>query len=249
MLRVNVFQPNGVARTIELDSAEHIPATGRAFPMLGLRPYRCIVDPNDPTRRISVYGWIATRIGDLLESDPTDTWHNLHVTMGRVYYHRKLGICFCEVRTGRMPSHTVRYFELTPDETSAWFKLEGIENPCHSTGPGLPEPPSGTKAPVATSGTKAKQAKRLKQPSDQAIQCYRLKFILGTEKTQKGIAKEVYGDPERQWQVSRVLKAVEAWIKAGNILPDLEEGKPKMYSTDPSKLDKGPAKKRGRTRR
>jgi hypothetical protein len=65
-------------------------------------------------------------------------------------------------------------------------------------------------------------------------------FIKGQEKTQAGIAAIVYGDRRKQGQVSRDLKKVEAWLKAGNILPDLEGSKPKTYSTDPRNLDKGP---------
>ena len=99
---------------------------------------------------------------------------------------------------------------------------------------------------VAPEPKPIKQKARLTEPSREAFQCHRLMVITGTEKTQTSIAKEVYRDAGKQWKVSRDLKAVKAWIEAGNVLPDMDESKPKTYSTDPSRIDKGRRQDTGR---
>ena len=86
----------------------------------------------------------------------------------------------------------------------------------------------------------------LEAPSEKAMQCYRLKFLRGDTRTQASLAREVYGDRGKQYQVSRDIKAITAWIKAGNVLPDLDTSRPKITSVDPSQLDKGPRMDRGR---
>lgn len=114
----------------------------------------------------------------------------------------------------------------------------------------LPAGPLVTSGAITSSDSTIDQvASRVTPPSAKAIQCYRLFILRGDERTQAAIAKRVYGDAGRQSQVSRDLKRVGIWIEAGNILPDLEEEKPKTYTTDPSKLDKGPGQSgRKRTR-
>ena len=108
-----------------------------------------------------------------------------------------------------------------------------------SSGALQPEPLDSSRA------ARSAQSKLL-QPSTQAIQCYRLKFIQGSERTQADIALAVYGDRGKQYRVSRNLKCVEEWIKAGNVLPEMNASKPKMMPVDPSKLDKGPRHNAGR---
>jgi hypothetical protein len=62
------------------------------------------------------------------------------------------------------------------------------------------------------------------------------------------IAIEVYGDQKYQGQVSRNIEEVRTWIKAGNVLPDLDLGgtRPKVTPIDPRQLDLGPRNDRGR---
>ncbi len=78
-----------------------------------------------------------------------------------------------------------------------------------------------------------------KEPSEEAIQCYRLIVLRGDLTSQRSIAKQVYGDESKQYQVSRDLKVVKKWIKAGNVLPDLDSPRPKIYPVDPAKLNRG----------
>ena len=78
-----------------------------------------------------------------------------------------------------------------------------------------------------------------KEPSEEAIQCYRLIVLRGDLTSQRSIAKQVYGDESKQYQVSRDLKVVKKWIKAGNVLPDLDSPRPKIYPADPAKLNRG----------
>ncbi len=95
---------------------------------------------------------------------------------------------------------------------------------------------------------KAPPAALPKAPTDKAVQCYRLKFLRGESLTETAIATQVYGDAKKQYQVSRDLKAVRKWIEAGNVLPDLAGfgAKPRTISMDPSKLEQGPRRPRGR---
>ena len=89
----------------------------------------------------------------------------------------------------------------------------------------------------------------LKPPTDKEVQCYRLAFLYGEKKTQKQIAAEVFGDRTKQYRVSRAIRHVELWIKAGNVLPDLNDPKPRVISVDPRKLDAGRRGDTGRNRR
>lgn len=89
-------------------------------------------------------------------------------------------------------------------------------------------------------------SKSLDQPSEKAIQCYRLKFYRGDDLSQESIGKQVYGCKGKQSQVSRDLERVKAWISAGNVLPDMDHEKPKVFYTDPARLDRGPRRNPGR---
>ena len=155
-----------------------------------------------------------------------------------VYQHGSSGLWFIAATKNLMVSGGTYYFELTRKEVMAWMTGNGYK------------PPTLLSPPVSSSentrNTNNAVPKRLVSPTDKAIQCYRLKFIMGTEKTQEGIAKAVYEDRGHQPKVSRDLKAVEAWIAAGNVLPDLAEVRPSMFIVDPSKLDLGRRQDKGR---
>lgn len=118
-----------------------------------------------------------------------------------------------------------------------------------------PDPePTGANQPAA-SGIEARAETTIdpgaigpSPPSEKAVQCYRLLILRGDKTTQATTARRVYGDAGKQSQVSRDVSRVKAWISAGNVLPLLEEDKPRTYTIDPSKLDKGPGQA-GRGRR
>jgi hypothetical protein len=124
----------------------------------------------------------------------------------------------------------------------------GTEHAADGKPPTKPSAPdaSGPKSPDPDRPSEAGAKPKVKPPSEKAIQCYRVRFIKGESMTQAEIAKAVYGDALKQYQVHRDLKAVEAWVKAGNVLPDLTDSgpKPKTYTVDPSKLDRGAKPKR-----
>jgi hypothetical protein len=90
--------------------------------------------------------------------------------------------------------------------------------------------------------TPATAKQKLKQPSDDAIACYRL--LLATGKTQSELAEIMSRElrrPVDQPQVSRWLKQVKEWLKGGNVLPDLtaDSGpKRKVVPIDPVKIDR-----------
>jgi hypothetical protein len=151
-----------------------------------------------------------------------------------------------------IPGATAR--EITEDEALRRIALAGFTPP-PASGSKPPTPAgkaldaSGDEAPVPikpTSVVKEKTPPKPKEPSVKAIQCYRLVVIRGDSRTQENIAKEVYGKNGKQYQVSRAIESVKEWIKAGNVLPDLTEPKPKTYTVDPARLDRGPRKDKGR---
>lgn len=109
--------------------------------------------------------------------------------------------------------------------------------PAPGTGASRADKPEGENVHEATS---APSARTHKVPSERAIQCYRLSIIRGDVLDQRSIARQVYGAATKQYQVSRDLKAVKAWIEAGNILPDLEARRPTTTTMDPRKLEQGP---------
>jgi hypothetical protein len=90
----------------------------------------------------------------------------------------------------------------------------------------------------------------MKQPSKDAIAAYRLWFLTG--KTQTELAEQLTEELKRpitQGTVSRWLKQVKAWLKAGNVLPDLTPTRhPKPQPMDPERIDLG-ERQDGRARR
>ncbi len=86
----------------------------------------------------------------------------------------------------------------------------------------------------------------LKAPSTKAIECFRLMYVLG-EKTQKEIARLVYGNPKKQGQVSKDIRQVKKYLEAGNVLPDLDQANDvKVVPRDPATLDQIPRSDRDR---
>ncbi len=71
-------------------------------------------------------------------------------------------------------------------------------------------------------------------PPDRALKAYRLSLIKG--ETQAEIAKALQTN---QGQVSRDITRVTDWVAAGNVLPDLDFGKPKIINKSPKQLIAG----------
>lgn len=71
-------------------------------------------------------------------------------------------------------------------------------------------------------------------PSRKAIAAYRAHRIMGMKQTDVGRRLGV-----GQWTVSRWCRKVENWIRAGNILPDLDASQAKAVAVDPAVIDMG----------
>jgi hypothetical protein len=117
------------------------------------------------------------------------------------------------------------------------------------------KPKSESTPPVAPVNETARRAQRkMRRPSELAIAAYRLWFA--TQRPQEEIAKVLsreHGATIRQNQVSRMLKQVEKYVRAGNVLPDLPKPARRAVAIDPAKLDMGAREdqltQRQRTRR
>lgn len=166
--------------------------------------------------------------------------------------------------SGKSATEEQSFRRISVSRAAEWFRDQRIEPPDSLTlalDPAAPTagridrpdrtPPAapGTEAPVSPSPepaeTPAPVPKR-KPPSDKAVQCYRLIVIRGDQRTQESIGKEIYGKAGQQSRVSRNKTAVEEWLANGNVLPDLEEPKPRTIPVDPRKLDMGPRQDTGR---
>ncbi len=79
-----------------------------------------------------------------------------------------------------------------------------------------------------------------KRPPENALTAWRLRDLQGIN-DQTNLAKEMIklGVPATQGQVSRWLKQVEEYLKAGNILPDLKPMRHKPDSVDPAVIEMG----------
>ncbi len=77
-------------------------------------------------------------------------------------------------------------------------------------------------------------AKSLDEPSQNAIAAYRAVVLTGIK--QGEIADKL---DTNQGQISRWVKQVGKWLKAGNILPDMDGGHPKTITVDPAVLEMG----------
>ena len=88
-----------------------------------------------------------------------------------------------------------------------------------------------------------------KEPPKAAWQAYYVRETLGiTNQTEIAEKMTEQGTPATQGQVSKWLKAVDAWLEAGGIKPTLEELHEQPKGIDPAKLDMG-ARQDGRTPR
>ena len=87
------------------------------------------------------------------------------------------------------------------------------------------------------------------RPSDKALQAWRLRDLCGINK-QTELANELTknGSPATQGQVSRWLKEVEAYLKAGNVLPSIEPLAAAPRAIDPRIIEMG-ERQDGRTPR
>ena len=102
---------------------------------------------------------------------------------------------------------------------------------------------AGAKAPsVSANGTNVAK-------STTAIAAYRLSFATGAKQAEIAavLSREV-GRPIKQNQISRMLKQVQRYTSAGNVLPDLPKLAARAKTTDPAKLDMG-KRQTGRTER
>src|SRR5262249_825089 len=109
----------------------------------------------------------------------------------------------------------------------------------------LPDPPAGEqsdkKGPTASSPAKQRPNIQKKEPSPDAIAPYRPWLVTG-EKQEELAARMTNGlkHPISQGQVSRWLKQVRDWLKAGNVLPDLPNALDKKpMPMDPERIDLG----------
>jgi hypothetical protein len=86
------------------------------------------------------------------------------------------------------------------------------------------------------------KGERIKEPSKDALKCYRLSIAIGrTQSELAEILSRELSKPVDQPKVSKWLTEVKAWLKAGNILPDLSEpDEPRLKrkrSVDPRLID------------
>jgi len=79
-----------------------------------------------------------------------------------------------------------------------------------------------------------------KHPSEYEIQIYRVSLTGRKQHEITAIMKANTGIPCDQSKVSRAIRKVKAFLKEGNILPDLSPRSSQKITVDPSKLEKGP---------
>jgi hypothetical protein len=88
-----------------------------------------------------------------------------------------------------------------------------------------------------------------KMPKEIALSAYRLWIATGATQTQLAEKlSQVHQKKIGQGQVSRWIKEVKEFVKAGNILPDPPKTSPKILTTDPATIDRG-ERQDGLTRR
>ncbi len=108
------------------------------------------------------------------------------------------------------------------------------------------QPPAGNDSPKEDTPPKTPSGK---EPPNAAWQAYYVRETLRiTNQTEIAEKMTKQGTPATQGQVSRWLKAVDAWLEAGGIKPTLEELHEQPKGIDPAKLDMG-ARQDGRTPR
>jgi hypothetical protein len=94
-------------------------------------------------------------------------------------------------------------------------------------------------APPATGAdASGSKAGRLAEPSPRAFAAYRAVRLAGQRQAE--VAKRSGVD---QGTVSRWVAQVANWIRAGNVLADLDAPRPKVVPMDPAKLEQGPRRR------
>ena len=127
-------------------------------------------------------------------------------------------------------------------------EFEGMAEAALSIGAPKPEAPelvaspSGSKADgqAPRTGTPPEpkadgRTRAMKQPHDRAIAAYRVMII--SEGINETEAARRFG--VCQSTINRWKHKVSAWLKAGNVLPDLEAPRPRTVKVDPARLDLG----------
>ncbi len=110
---------------------------------------------------------------------------------------------------------------------------------------------NGKETPHARSEELSSDAKArpVKRPSDNALKAWRLRDLKGINDQTELAAKLIeQGVSATQGQVSRWLKQVEEYLKAGNVLPTIDPLTSQPDSMDPNTLDMG-KRQDGRTPR
>ncbi|MDM8006087.1 MAG: hypothetical protein QUV05_08080 [Phycisphaerae bacterium] len=119
----------------------------------------------------------------------------------------------------------------------------------------LPEPLSALGfAPADTEPTSRKDQPttrpiKAKEPTKEEVAIYRFYIICGQNQTETARWMTERGVHTRQYKVSRVVRKVNAWLKAGNVLPPLNEevsSRPEVVTVDPLKLEAGPRLRPGK---
>lgn len=111
------------------------------------------------------------------------------------------------------------------------------------TEPGDPVKTVGPAVPVTTGDSEPLEVDGktgIRRPSDEALAAWRLRDATGKNQTQIAatLSKEL-GVEVKQWQVHRWLKDVEAYLRAGNILPNPVPLKKRAVTVDPDVIDMG----------
>jgi hypothetical protein len=135
---VHAYRPDGIACLVEFDDLRAIPPTFRSWPA----DPACWQDGLVPR--------IACRVHEIWQGDPGHPWHGTeHSYFGEIFHDRTLNRCYCSMARGLGPMEFC-LFELIPDEVSAWFLAERIENPSptpEAATPSIPPAPSGAELP------------------------------------------------------------------------------------------------------
>ncbi len=120
-------------------------------------------------------------------------------------------------------------------------KGEGPEDAC-------PAPAQEAAAPQTIRGRTTTPV-----PRKNAVLAYRVYITIGDQNqiATARILSERWGKSVNQGAVSRWVRRVEEWMKAGNVLPSLDTERPprpQMIAVDPARLDVGSPRPRRRTR-
>jgi hypothetical protein len=91
----------------------------------------------------------------------------------------------------------------------------------------------------------------VREPSKDELTVYRYWLVTGKKQIElekDAALMELLGRQIDQGTISRYLKSVKAWIKAGNAFPDMPNQSERATPMDPAEIDRG-ARRDGRTKR